>query len=163
MPGRVISPGSSTRPLKSTMNKASGASDTTGSAEPFVKVLVISMGLVASAAAMSLRGALALVAAVIGSAIIAFAFLGLPTMILSSSKSRRAAGPRYEAFYAVAAPLAITLLTARFAFDNVSGLCCMSAFVGPQWTDVARAVIYVVVTLMNLGVLVSSVITLRRR
>jgi hypothetical protein len=39
----------------------------------------------------------------------------------------------------------------------------ISLFVAPQWTDIARPLIYGVATLMNLGVLVSNVITLRRR
>jgi hypothetical protein len=132
-------------------------------AEPLVRVLLISIGLVAIGATMSLRGASALIAAAIGAVVVASAFLGLPTMILSSSRSRRAAGPRYEAFYAVAAPLIVTLVSAWVAYDNVSGLYFVSAFVGPRWTDVARPAIYVVVALMNLGVLVSNVVSLRRR
>ena len=98
----------------------------------------------------------------LGGGVIASAFLGLPTAIVSRAISRRPRKPRKEAIYAVAAPLAVGLVMAWSTFQDVSRLSYISLFVEPQLSDYAAPVAAGLVALMNLAVVVWNVISLRR-
>jgi hypothetical protein len=143
------------------MSESNQATETKGPLHLFFRIGLISIGLGAFGVATTMEGVPVLIPVILGGAVIASAFSRLPAAIVAYTRSRR--GPRYEAFFAIASPLAVTLVTAWVAFESVSGLYYVSAFYAPHWTEIADPVIYGVIALMNLGVLVSNVVSLRRR
>jgi hypothetical protein len=145
------------------MSEANLVTDTKGPVHLTIKGLLISMGLIGLALATTLEGAPVVLAVILGGAIIASAFLGLPTAIVSRAMSHRAPQPRNEAYYAIGVPLAVGLVMAWLAFRDISDASYMSLYVALEWTDFAHPVVHGLVALLNLGVLVSNVVSLRRR
>jgi hypothetical protein len=143
------------------MSVATRANDTKGPLHLVFKIGLVSIGLGAFGVATTMEGVPILIPAILGVAVIASAFSRRPGAIFSYTRSRR--GPKYEAFFAIASPFALTLVTAWVAFNSAFGLYYVSAFYAPHWTEIADPVIYAAIALMNLGVLVSNAVSLRRR
>lgn len=135
--------------------------ETKGPLHLTLRIGLISIGLATFAFAATLNGMPVVVPVILGGAVIASAFSGLPAAIVSYVRSRR--GPRYEAFFAILSPLAVALITAWTALRDVSYLSFGTVLGPPRWVDIALPVIYAAIALMNLGVIVANVLSLRQR
>ncbi len=138
-------------------------SESEGPVHLTVTVLLVSIGLIAEALAATLEGVAIALAMILGGAVIASAFFGLPGRIVSSVRSDRSSRLRNEAYYGIAVPLVVGLVMGWLALRDTSQVSYMSLFTEPEWTDYVQPVIHAAIALMNLGVLVSNVVSLRRR
>ncbi|HLC06182.1 MAG TPA: hypothetical protein VJK02_24355 [Anaerolineales bacterium] len=129
----------------------------------FYRVGLISLGLEGLALATSSRGAAVPISLFLGSVLIISAFLGLPAAVISYTRARQGVRPQNEAFFSVAGPLCLCLVTAWLAYSNATGARYLSAFVTLRWTDIARPAIFGAVALLNLAVFVANAVVLLRR
>ena len=123
-----------------------------------LKIGLITLGLLLVSLAMLSEGVVVVILVILAGAVIVSAFTRFPAAIASYVRSKRR--PRYETFFAILSPLAVGLITAWLAWSLAE---TARIFGPPGWTGVAAPVPLGIGALMNLGVLVSNVVSLRRR
>lgn len=121
-------------------------------------VSLVSIGLIALVLATSLRGMALVTAIALGGAMLASVFLRLPAAIASYVRAHW--GPRVEGFFAVGIPPVFALAVAWLTCASFH----VASMLGPlHWIDLLYPATGLVVFLMNLGALVSNVVSLGRR
>jgi hypothetical protein len=122
-----------------------------------LKAGLLGAALAGVALALMLEGWQAILAALLAAALIASAFVGLPSLLLAYVRSRR--GPSYQRSFSVGVPLLVALVSAYGVWMSIDIALLLDDW---SWTRVAAPACYAVGGLLNLGVLVLNIRSLRR-